>query len=70
MRAEDSQFAENTLELLSSAAERGVATIDISVRLKIKENTNHPYDLHPSPFAHRQYAEKLRAFLEATTLEQ
>ncbi|MCU0545721.1 MAG: SGNH/GDSL hydrolase family protein [Oscillatoriaceae cyanobacterium Prado104] len=42
----------------------GIATVDISVDLKIPANNNLPHDLHPSAVANRQYAEKLVSFLQ------
>lgn len=54
-----------TAEMLESFAAKGAMTINISVDLSIKENTNLPYDAHPSASANKQYAEKLGAFLAA-----
>ena len=49
-----------TAEMLEYCKSRGITTVDISVDLNIKENTNLPYDNHPSRLADRQYAQKLR----------
>ena len=46
------------------AADRKIPLVDISVNLLIPEHTNAPYDSHPNAIAHRQYADKLYAFLE------
>ena len=45
------------------SSERRIMTVDISVDLGIKENTNLPYDGHPSAIANQQYARKLDLFL-------
>ena len=52
-----------TAEMLEYCKSRGMTTVDISVDLNIKENTNLPYDNHPSALANRQYAEKLQTLL-------
>ena len=52
--------------MLEYARSEGIMVTDISVDLRIKENTNLPHDCHPSAFAHEQYAEKLEAFLKRT----
>ena len=49
-----------TTEMLEYCKSRGMTTVDISVDLNVKANTNLPYDNHPSALAHQQYAEKLR----------
>ena len=47
----------------------GIKLVNISVDfLNIKENNNLPYDSHPSAVAHRQYADKLDAFLRNSVL--
>lgn len=56
-------FDSTTAEMLEYCKGRGIATVDISVDPRIKENTNLPYDAHPSAVANRQYAQKLAAFL-------
>jgi hypothetical protein len=52
-----------TTEMLDYCTSKGMMTVDISVDLSIKENTNLPYDSHPSAIANRQYAQKLESFL-------
>ena len=49
-----------TADMLEFCRSRGITAVDISVDLNIKENTNLPYDNHPSALANRQYAQKLR----------
>jgi hypothetical protein len=49
---------------------RGIDTVDISVDLDIKENTNLPYDNHPSALANQQYAQKLRQPLCAGLIDE
>ena len=48
-----------TADMLEYGKSRGLMTVDISVDLNLKENTNLPYDNHPSALANKQYAEKL-----------
>ena len=55
-----------TSDLLSYCDSQGAKTININVDLTIKENTNLPFDSHPSAAAHRQYAEKLAAFISSS----
>lgn len=50
-------------QMLEELSKEGIATVDISVDLKIPANNNLPHDLHPSAVANRQYAEKLGNFL-------
>lgn len=52
-----------THKMLLSLQQHGLKTVDISVNLNIKENTNKPHDQHPSARANRQYADKLETFL-------
>lgn len=52
-----------TIEMLDYCSKKGIMTIDISVDLGIEENTNLPYDGHPSAIANRQFARKLKTFL-------
>jgi len=52
-----------TTSMLEYAKEQGNFTVDISVDLDIKGNRNLPHDRHPSAIAHKQYAQKLEAFL-------
>jgi len=42
----------------------GVKTVDMFVDLGIQENSNQPYDIHPSAIAHRKYEQKLKPFLQ------
>lgn len=49
-----------TADMLQYGRSRGLTTLDISVDLNIKENTNLPYDNHPSALANKAYAQKLR----------
>jgi len=59
-----------TTEMLEYCKSRGITTVDISVDLNIKENTNLPYDNHPSALADRQYAQKLRPVLCASLIDE
>lgn len=52
-----------TAEMLAYFQKQGMSTVDISVDSKIVENTNYPFDVHPSFRANIQSAQKLRAFL-------
>jgi hypothetical protein len=52
-----------TTEMLNYCRSVGIMTVDISVDLNVKENTNFPYDRHPSAIANQQYALKLYSFL-------
>jgi hypothetical protein len=52
-----------TTEMLEYFNSKGVKTVDISVDLRIRENTNLPYDGHPGATANQQYAQKLESFL-------
>ncbi len=56
-------------KMLKELSQEGIATVDISVDLKIPANNNLPHDLHPSAIANRQYADKLDGFLEGTVLK-
>lgn len=49
-----------TADMLEFCKSRGITTVDISVDLDIRANTNLPYDDHPSALANQQYAQKLR----------
>ena len=51
-------------KMLAELNRDGIATVDISVDLKIPANNNLPHDLHPSAIANRQYAQKLEGFLQ------
>jgi len=57
-----------TAEMLEYFSRKGIMTVDISVDLSIKENTNLPYDAHPSAIANQQYARKLDLFLSNKSL--
>jgi hypothetical protein len=52
-----------TSDMLSYCQREGITNASIWVDLSIKENNNLPYDTHPSARAHKQYADKLEAFL-------
>lgn len=52
-----------TAEILEYFNRKKVMTVDISVDLNVRENTNLPYDGHPSAIANQQYARKLDLFL-------
>ena len=56
-------------KMLEELSQEGIATVDISVDLKIPANNNLPHDLHPSAIANRQYAAKLDSFLQGTVLK-
>jgi len=45
--------------ILDFAASLGARTADVSVDLRLRENTNLPHDGHPSALAHRRYAKRL-----------
>ncbi len=55
-------------KMLDELSQEGIATVDISVDLKIPGNNNLPHDIHPSAAANRQYADKLDGFLEGSVL--
>lgn len=58
-----------TLDMLSYCKSAGLTTVDVWVDLlNIKENSNLPYDSHPSAIAHQQYAQKLELFLRTDVL--
>jgi hypothetical protein len=57
-----------TTEMLEYLNRKGVMTVDISVDLNIRENTNLPYDNHPSALANQKYARKLDLFLCSKSL--
>jgi len=52
-----------TRRMLRYAKSQGIMIADISVDLKVKENTNLPHDRHPSAVANKQFAQKLEVFL-------
>ncbi|MGL5059162.1 MAG: SGNH/GDSL hydrolase family protein, partial [Microcoleus sp.] len=51
-------------KMLEELSQEEIATVDISVDLKIPANNNLPHDLHPSAVANQQYADKLGSFLQ------
>ena len=53
-----------TRDMLRFCHEHGMLTVDMSVDLSIKENTNLPHDGHPGIKAHRYYAKTLGNFLK------
>ena len=57
-------------ETLQSFNARGALTVDISVDMTLKENSNMPNDAHPSVLANKQFAQKLEAFLRARLIEK
>jgi len=59
-----------TTEMLEYCRSRGITTVDISVDLNIKENTNLPFDGHPSAVADQQYARKLWPVLCANLIDE
>jgi len=59
-----------TTEMLDYCKSQGMMTVDISVDLGIKENTNLPYDSHPSAIADQQYARKLESLLCAKVMNE
>lgn len=59
-----------TAEMLEYCRSRGIKAIDISVDFNLKENTNLPYDNHPSAIANQQYAQKLRPVICATLADE
>lgn len=52
-----------TQAMLEHFNKEGVETVDISVDLSRKENTNLPFDGHPSAIANKEYAQRLELFL-------
>jgi hypothetical protein len=52
-----------TTEMLEYLNGKGIMTVDVAVDLNLPENTNLPYDDHPSALANQQYARRLRGFL-------
>ena len=56
--------SENTKELLKYCNSKNLNTVDLSVDfINVPENLNLPHDYHPSPYANKQYAQKLRDYL-------
>ncbi len=55
-------------ELFQKSAQKNqIPYLDISVDMSLEENTNHPYDGHPSHQANEAYAEKIHSFLIDST---
>ena len=54
-------FGDNSI--LKFAAKQSIPGVNIAVDLRIKENNNLPYDLHPSAIANQKYAAKLGDFI-------
>lgn len=52
-----------TTAMLEHCNKEGIKTVDISVDLSRSENTNRPYDGHPSAIANKEYARRLEVFL-------
>jgi lysophospholipase L1-like esterase len=50
---------------LAYAASLGARSVDVSVDLRLRENTNLPYDGHPSALAQRRYAQRLAPVIRA-----
>jgi hypothetical protein len=50
---------------LDFAASLGARVADVSVDLRLRENTNLPYDGHPSALAQRRYAQRLAPVIRA-----
>lgn len=59
-----------TAEMLDYCRSKGMMAVDMSVDMSIKENTNLPYDGHPSAIANRQFAQKLNSFLCSKVMNQ
>ena len=57
-----------TSEMLDYCRSLGISTLDMSVDLTQKENTNWPHDLHPSRKATEVYANRLVSFLTNNVL--
>lgn len=55
--------------MLDFAEKNRIPNIDISVDRNLPENTNHPFDNHPSAIANEKYADKLERFLRAEFLK-
>jgi len=58
-----------TLATLHYCTEKAIAIFDMTVDMRLPENTNVPYDSHPSAKAHREYAEGLGRFLKENQRE-
>ena len=58
---------DETRELLKYCKKSEISGIDISVDLSISENTNLPFDSHPSAVANDQYAGKILKLIELAT---
>jgi hypothetical protein len=55
-----------TGSILAWCRETGIEAVDISVDRNDPANTNLPFDAHPSPHAHRQFAEVLHRYLTSS----
>ncbi len=63
------RFSWQNQAMLNFARVQGIRALDVSVDLSAPENTNRPYDPHPSALAHRHFADRLAGFLRAEGLE-
>jgi hypothetical protein len=59
-----------TTDMLDYSKREGIPATDMSVDLNVKENTNLPYDHHPSALANSVYAQKLESFLSTEVLKK
>lgn len=55
--------------MLAFAEKNRISNVDISVDHRIPENTNLPYDSHPSAIANQKYTDKLERFLRVELLD-
>ena len=62
--------APQTTAMLEHCKTKNIDTVDIAVDLRLKENSNLPFDPHPSMHAHQQYARKLESFLCGRLIDQ
>jgi hypothetical protein len=53
-----------TREMLAFLRKHGILAVDVAVDLNLPQYNNRPHDGHPSPRAHRLYADKLAQFLQ------
>lgn len=63
-------FIDGKPYMMDYARKLGLPTVDMSVDMKVPENTNTPHDGHPSALAHRHYAETLEPVLRAALASQ
>jgi dTDP-4-dehydrorhamnose reductase len=54
---------ESTIEMIVYCNSIGIWAVDASVDLLLPGNSNRPYDEHPSPKAHKIYADKIGKLL-------